>query len=162
MKNFTQTENTKLLRFLAIIPETLQIDVMEDMIQTYHIIKSNVDKNESRSKVYLLALLLSIEEMQKTLQYGKCKKHTRNIDAIKEQSALRIKILEHKSQRSAKKRQKTLNQYAPLVYKLKSIDQKSFPFIAKYLQKHHKFHIDATYLCKLYPDIKEKMNPSLI
>lgn len=150
----SQPTEPKLLRFFAKMPEPFQEEVLESMIQSYHTLKQK-NSNDNRACLYRKALLSVLEIYEKKLKIGSAKKHTRELDSLLEKSDLRVKMISIGSKRRAKKREKLLKIYAPLIVKFKEQEHHSFAWIQSYLAKYHKLKIDNTYLCKLYPEILE-------
>ncbi len=145
-----QTSSKQLLTFFAKTPQSLQEEIMEAMIEKYHFLKSN-HQSQNRSSLYLKALLSVLDSYQTKLQLGSAKKHSKELTSLKEKTDLRLKMMETASHKSAKKREKLLRVYAPLIVRLKEEENQSFSQIQRYLAKYHKQSIDHTYLCKLYP-----------
>lgn len=150
----SQPTEPQLLRFFAKMPKPLQEEVLESMIQSYHTLKQK-NSNDNRACLYRKALLSVLEIYEKKLKIGSAKKHTRELDSLLEKSDLRVKMISVVSKRRAKKREKLLKIYAPLIVKFKEQGHQSFTWIQAYLAKYHKLKIDHTYLCKLYPEILE-------
>ena len=150
----SQPTEPQLLRFFARMPESLQEEVLESMIQSYHVLKQK-SSNDNRASLYRKALLSVLETYEKKLKIGSSKKHTRGLHSLLEKSDLRVKMISVASKRTAKKREKLLKIYAPLIVKFKEQEHRSFAWIQSYLAKYHKLKIDNTYLCKLYPKILE-------
>lgn len=140
----------QLLTFFAKTPQSLQEEIIEAMIEKYHFLKSN-HQSQNRSSLYLKALLSVLDSYQTKLQLGSAKKHSKELTSLKEKTDLRLKMMETASHKSAKKREKLLRVYAPLIVRLKEEENQSFSQIQRYLAKYHKQSIDHTYLCKLYP-----------
>ena len=145
-----QASSKQLLTFFAKTPQSLQEEIIEAMIEKYHFLKSN-HQSQNRSSLYLKALLSVLDSYKTKLQLGSAKKHSRELTSLKEKTDLRLKMMETTSQKSAKKREKLLRVYAPLIVRLKEEENQSFSQIQRYLAKYHKQSIDHTYLCKLYP-----------
>ncbi|WNZ00193.1 hypothetical protein SUSP_002610 [Sulfurospirillum sp. 'SP'] len=144
--------NQTLLRLFSKMPDTLQEEVFEAMIQRYHLLKPNV-KEMNRAALYRQALLYVLTSYAKKLSIGSSKNHSRELDSLAEKSDLRSKMLTAHSSKIAKKREKLLKIYAPMIVKFKENEKRSFSWIQRYLAKYHKIKIDRTYLCKLYPII---------
>lgn len=157
----SQRTEPQLLRFFAKMPESLQEEVLESMIQSYHTLKQK-NSNNNRACLYRKALLSVLETYEKKLKTGSAKKHTRELNSLLEKSDLRVKMISIASKRRAKKRDKLLKQYAPLIMRLKEQESKSFAWIQAYLAKYHKIKIDHTYLCKLYPEILENCKYEIV
>lgn len=159
IKEYTMSQNqpsSKLLRFFAKMPKNLQEEVIESMIQKYHLFKSKEEK-QNRSALYLRSLLVVLEEYDTKLKIGSSKKHSRELETLGDKSSLRVKMLTYNNERLAKKRSKLIGQYAPMIYRFKELEHKSFSWIQAYLSKFHKMKVDHTYLCKLYPVIVKKI-----
>lgn len=152
----TNLAPAKLIRIFAKMPQNLQEEIIESMIQKFHILKSK-DLQQNRSALYLKSLLIVLEEFDKKLKLGSAKKNTRELETLGEKSNLRAKMITDNHKRLAKKSSKLTGQYAPIIYRFKEVDHKSFPWIQSYLAKFHKLKVDHTYLCKLYPIIVEKI-----
>ncbi len=144
--------NQKLLRLFAKMPDAVQEEVIEAMIQRYHLLKPN-KQEMNRATLYLQALLYVLTSYKKKLSVGSSKKHSRELDSLAEKSDLRSKMLTAHSSKIAKKREKLFKIYAPMIVKFKENEKRSFSWIQRYLAKYHKMKIDRTYLCKLYPMI---------
>ena len=157
----SQPTEPQLLRFFAKMPEPLQEEILESMIQSYHTLKQK-NSNDNRASLYRKALLSVLETYERKLKVGSAKKHTRELDSLLEKSDLRVKMISTASKRRAKKRDKLLKQYAPLIVRLKEEESKSFAWIQAYLAKHNKLKVDSTYLCKLYPEILENGRSEIV
>jgi hypothetical protein len=150
----SEPSEPKQLRFFAKMPESMQVEVFELMIQSYHTLKQK-NSNANRASLYRKALFSVLEKYEKKLNIGSAKKHTKELDSLLEKSNLRSKMMNVSSKRGAKKREKLLKVFAPLIVRLKEQEHRSFAWIQAYLAKYHKIKIDHTYLCKLYPRILE-------
>ena len=157
----SQPTEPQLLRFFARMPEPLQEEVLESMIQSYHVLKQK-SSNDNRASLYRKALLGVLENYERKLKIGSAKKHSRELGSLLEKSDLRVKMISLASKRTAKKREKLLKIYAPLIVKFKEQEHRSFTWVQAYLAKYHKIKIDHTYLCKLYPEILENSKKEVI
>ena len=88
---------------------------------------------------------------------GSAKKHSKELDSLNEKTKLQLAMLDNSQKRSPKKRSKLLDQYAPLIYQLKEEKGQSYSQICHHLAKSKKLKVDRTYICKIYPKIKQKV-----
>ena len=147
----------QLLHYYARMPEPLQQEVIERTFQHFYTLKSKNTEGLNRSMLYHEALLFVLKNYQDTLKSGAAKKHSRELESLDEKNKLQLKMFDSSQKRSAKKRSKLLDQYASLIYQLKEKEGKSYSQICRHLAKAKKFKVDTTYLCKLYPIIKQNI-----
>lgn len=147
----------QLLHLFARMPKSLQIEVIEKSFERFYILKSRNTEGLNRSMLYHQALLFSLKNYHDTLTLGSAKKHSRELESLDEKNKLQLKMLDMPQKRNAKKRSKLLDQYAPLIYQLKEKECKSYSQICHYLGKSKKLKVNRTYLCKLYPIIKQNI-----
>lgn len=147
----------QLLHFYARMPEPLQQEVLEKTFEQYYTLKSRNTEGLNRSMLYHQALLFILKNYHETSASGSVKKHSRELDSLDEKNKLQLKMFDSSQKRSAKKRSKLLDQYASLIYQLKEKEGKSYSQICRHLAKAKKFKVDTTYLCKLYPMIKQNI-----
>ena len=147
----------QLLHYYARMPEPLQQEVIERTFQHFYTLKSKNTEGLNRSMLYHEALLFVLKNYQDTLKSGAAKKHSRELESLDEKNKLQLKMFDSSQKRSAKKRSKLLHQYASLIYQLKEKEEKSYSQICFYLAKSKKLKVDKTYICKIYPKIKQKV-----
>lgn len=152
-----QTTHATLLRFLARMPDELQIEVIEKVFSYFYLLKEHNAQKLNRSERFHKSLLHILNEYHQRLSIGSSKKHSRELRSLEEKSELQEKLITTSSPRRAKKRSKILNQYSASIYHFHEIEHRSFAWISKYLSKYKKLKIDTTYLSKLYPQIVEKV-----
>ncbi|ACZ11968.1 hypothetical protein [Sulfurospirillum deleyianum] len=147
----------QLLHFYARMPEPLQQEVLEKTFEQYYTLKSRNTEGLNRSMLYHQALLFVLKQYNDTLTLGSAKKNSKELDSLDAKNKLQLKMFDSSQKRSAKKRSKLLDQYASLIYQLKEKEGKSYSQICLHLGKSKKFKVDTTYLCKLYPIIKQNI-----
>lgn len=147
----------QLLYFYARMPKILQHEVIEKSFERYYTLKSRNTEGLNRSMLYHQALLFVLKQYHDTLMNGSSKKHSEELDSLDAKNKLELKMLDSSQKRSAKKRSKLLDKYASLIYQLKENEAKSYSQICRYLAKSKKLTVDTTYLCKLYPIIKQNI-----
>lgn len=152
-----QISPKQLLHFYARMPEPLQQEVLEKTFERFYTLKSRNTEGLNRSMLYHQALLFVLKNYHDTWTMGSAKKHSKELDSLDAKNKLQLKMFDSSQQRSAKKRTKLLDQYAPLIYELKEEKGKSYSQICHHLGKSKKFKVDTTYLCKLYPMIKQNI-----
>jgi len=147
----------QLLHLYAKMPEPFQQEVLEKTFERFYILKSRNTEGLNRSMLYHQALLFVLKNYHDTLTMGSAKKHSKELDSLDAKNKLQLKMFDLPQKKSAKKRSKLLNQYASLIYQLKEKEGKSYSQICRHLAKAKKFKVDTTYLCKLYPIIKQNI-----
>ena len=151
------TSSKQLLHFYARMPEPLQQEVIEKTFQRFYTLKSRNTEGLNRSILYHQALLFVLQNYHDTLTMGSAKKHTKELDSLDAKNKLQLKMFDTSKKRIPKKRAKLLDQYAPLIYQLKEEKGQSYSQICTYLAKSKKLKVDKTYICKLYPSIKQNI-----
>lgn len=152
-----QISPKQLVHFFARMPESLQHEALEKTFERFYILKGRNTEGLNRSMLYHKALLSTLENYHAALKLGSAKKHSRELESLDEKNKLQLKMLDMSKKRNAKKRSKLLDQYAPLIYQLKEEKGNSYSQICHYLAKSKKLKVDKTYLCKLYPIIKQNV-----
>lgn len=147
----------QLLHFFARMPESLHHEVLEKTFERFYTLKARNSEGYNRSMLYHQALLFILKNYHNTLTIGSAKKHSKELDSLDEKTKLQLKMFEKAKKRSDRKSSKLLNQYAPLIYQLKEQEEKSYSQICLYLAKSKKLKVDKTYICKIYPKIKQKV-----
>ena len=147
----------QLLHLLARMPEPLQQEVIEKTFERFYTLKSRNTEGLNRSILYHQALLFVLQNYHDTLTMGSAKKHSKELDSLNGKTKLQLAMLDNSKKRSPKKRSKLLDQYAPLIYQLKEEKGQSYSQICHHLAKSKKLKVDKTYLCKLYPSIKQNI-----
>lgn len=147
----------QLLHMFARMPESLQHEVFEKTFERFYILKGRNPEDLNRAMLYLKALLSTLEKYHAALKLGSAKKHSRELESLDEKNKLQLKMLDISQKGSANKRSKLVGKYGPLIYQLKEKECKSYSQICNYLGKFKKLKIDRTYLCKLYPIIKQNI-----
>lgn len=145
----------QLLHLLARMPEPLQQEVIEKTFERFYTLKSRNTEGLNRSILYHQALLFVLQNYHDTLTMGSAKKHSKELYSLNEKTKLQLKMFDTSKKRIPKKRTKLLDQYASLIYQLKEKEGKSYSQICTYLAKFKKLKIDKTYICKIYPKIKQ-------
>lgn len=145
----------QLLHLFARMPEPLQQEVIEKAFQRFYTLKSRNTEGLNRSMLYHQALLFILENYHNILTMGSAKKHSKELDSLDAKNKLQLKMFDSSQKRSAKKRSKLLDQYASLIYQLKEKEGKSYSQICHHLGKSKKLKVDKTYICKIYPKIKQ-------
>lgn len=154
MKPFSSKQ---LLHFYARMPEPLQQEVIEKTFQRFFTLKSRNTEGLNRSMLYHQALLFILENYHNTSTLGSAKKHSKELESLDAKNKLQLKMLDMSQKGNANKRSKLVGKYGPLIYQLKEKECRSYSEICNYLGKFKKLKIDRTYLCKLYPIIKQNV-----
>lgn len=147
----------QLLHFFARMPESLQNEVIEKTFEHFYTLKSRNTERLNRSILYHQALLFILKNYHNTLTMGSVKKNSKELDSLNEKTKLQLKMFDKSKKRSSQKRSKLLEQYAADIYRLKEKEGKSYSKICFYLAKSKKLKVDKTYICKIYPKIKQKI-----
>ena len=147
----------QLLHVFARMPEPLQQEALEKTFEHFYTLKSRNTEGLNRSILYHQALLFVLQNYHDTLTTGSAKKNSKELDSLNEKTKLQLKIFDRSKKRSPQKRSKLLDQYAPLIYQLKEEKGQSYSKICHYLAKSKKLKVDRTYICKVYPKIKQKV-----
>jgi len=147
----------QLLHLLARMPEPLQQEVLEKTFERFYTLKSRNTEGLNRSLLYHQALLFVLKNYHDTLTMGSAKKNSRELDSLEEKTKLQLRMLDKSQKRSPKKRSKLLDKYAADIYRLKEHEGKSYSQICFYLGHARKLKVDPTYICKLYPIIKQNI-----
>ena len=147
----------QLLHVFARMPEPLQQEVIEKTFERFYILKARNTERLNRSMLYHQALLFILKTYHDTLTTGSAKKHSKELDSLNEKTKLQLKMFDKSKKRSPQKRSKLLEQYAPLIYQLKEEKGQSYSQICHHLAKSKKLKVDRTYICKIYPKIKQKV-----
>lgn len=147
----------QLLHVFARMPEPLQHEVLEKTFERFYTLKSRNTEGLNRSILYHQALLFVLQNYHDTLTMGSAKKNSKELDSLDAKNKLQLKMFDSTQKRSAKKRSKLLDQYAPLIYELKEKKGQSYSQICHHLAKSKKLKVDKTYICKLYPSIKQNI-----
>lgn len=147
----------QLLYFYARMPEIIQHEVIEKAFERFYTLKARNTEGLNRALLYHQALLFVLTNYHNTLMLGSAKKHSKELDSLDAKNKLQLKIFDSSQKRSAKKRSKLLYQYAADIYRLKEKEGKSYSQICFYLAKSKKLKVDKTYICKIYPQIKQNV-----
>lgn len=148
-----------LLRFYASMNNELRQEANKKAFELYHKRKQHLDDGASsnRAERFHSALLDVLERYYRLIHVGKSKNKVKEIDSIKQQTKLRVKLLNSPKKQKMNKRYKILHKYGPLIYLLKEQEHLSYVKIATYLSIFHHFKIDQSYIYLLYPDIYKHM-----
>lgn len=147
----------QLLHVFARMPEPLQQEALEKTFERFYTLKSRNSEGLNRSMLYHQALLFVLKNYNDTMTMGSAKKNSKELDSLNEKTKLQLKMFDTSKKRIPKKRAKLLDQYAPLIYQLKEEKGQSYSQICHYLAKSKKLKVDRTYICKIYPKIKQKV-----
>lgn len=147
----------QLLHVFARMPEPLQQEVLEKTFERFYTLKSRNSEGLNRSMLYHQALLFVLKNYNDTMTMGSAKKNSKELDSLNEKTKLQLKMFDKSKKRSPQKCSKLLDQYAPLIYQLKEEKGQSYSQICHYLAKSKKLKVDRTYICKIYPKIKQKV-----
>lgn len=147
----------QLLYVFARMPESLQHEAIEKTFERFYTLKARNTEGLNRSMLYHQALLFALQNYHDTLTTGSAKKNSRELYSLNEKTKLQLRMFDISKKRIPKKRSKLLDQYAPLIYQLKEEKGQSYSQICHHLAKSKKLKVDTTYLCKLYPKIKQKV-----
>ena len=152
----------QLLRKFIKMPEAMQCGIIEQSFQRYHILKSRNDAGLNRSQLFHRALVFSLEAHHRVLHMGAAKKNSKELTTLEEKFKMQVNmILASKMKKKVTKSSKLKGHYAPLVYRLVEQEHFSFPQVSQFLAKHHSFKIGHTYICKLYPQMKQTIEDLL-
>ena len=90
-----QTTHATLLRFLARMPDELQIEVIENVFGYFYLLKEHNAQKLNRSERFHKSLLHILNEYHQRLSIGSSKKHSRELRSLEEKVNYKKSLLLH-------------------------------------------------------------------